>query len=279
MIFRTFLDRWTDFTEILAVLHIPYEATNAIQKSSYTLSDFFVCWLRIEHKLKKLLENAVKTDLAEKLTDRLAERKKDLFQHPAMMAAIYLDPRVRGGLSNEEIIIAKYKLENLRARVQEMKKRNETNTVVNTGLDASTTENLFNDSFDQYLASRAGVTHQPSVNEHANEEEDFFLLLDKFDKSTPYQNTSILAFWESQKDIHPTLYELACILYSIPPSQATVERSFSILKFIFTCKRHKLKTKMLEDILLIKLNENMIQAINQRDIDDERNKLSEIVYN
>lgn len=130
------MDRWNTFIEILNILKIPYEATNTIQKASYTLSDFFACWLKIEYKLEGLekKQNLV-TDLAAILRMKLAERKKELFTYPAMMSAIYLDPRVRAEMvCAEELMIAKYKLEELykkfkngknkmKATVMEMYKR------------------------------------------------------------------------------------------------------------------------------------------------------------
>lgn len=265
------MNQWTKFTEILSIFKIPFEATNTIQKASYTLTDFFACWLRIEYKLDGLLMNQnMVTDLASTFRQKLDARKQDLFRYPTMMSAIYLDPRVRGEIvSSDELMIAKYKLEELYKRNQEMKEENgDKNAQQDCHLVANQS---FEDSFERYLASRAANNsnnNQPASGSRPNEEPfNFFLLLENFEKSSVYQATPVLAYWESQKEIHPELYELACMINSIPPSQATVERSFSILKFIFTCKRHKLKANILEDILMMKLNESMMKFINKQDID------------
>lgn len=267
--------QWDKFIEIVRVLEIPYEATNAIQKASYTLSDFFACWLKIDYKLNKLIENGnLVTDLAPLLSKKLAERKKDLFSYPTMLSAIYLDPRVRAELTNNELMLAKFKLEELHSKIQEVKKQSQPNDEAHAELSGIAGINTFEDSFNQYLAKKAADktnSNQPVSHAPANDENNFFLLLEKFEKSSTFQSTPILEYWESQKEEHPALYELACVINSIPPSQATVERSFSILKFIFTCKRHNLKVKMLEDILMIKLNETMIQSINEQDINDLQN--------
>lgn len=254
------------------MLEIPFEATNAIQKASYTLSDFFACWLKIEYKLNKLIANGnLVTDLAPMLSKKLAERKKDLFSYPTMLSAVYLDPRVRAELTNNELMLAKYKLEELHNKIQEFKNQNQQSGEACAELSGIDGDNPFEDSFQQHLAKNAAdkvSSNQPVSHAPTNEENNFFVLLEKFEKSSAFQTTPILEYWESQKQEHPALYELACIINSIPPSQATVERSFSILKFIFTCKRHRLKVKMLEDILMIKLNETMIQSINEQDIND-----------
>lgn len=63
------------------------------------------------------------------------------------------------------------------------------------------------------------------------------------------------------------LYEVACIINAIPPSQATVERAFSALKFIFTEHRTKLDQDRLENLLMIKLNADLAESVNQNHID------------
>lgn len=265
------MDQWNVLTEILCVLRVPYEATNAIQKSSYTLSDFFACWLKIEYKLDGLMKNGdLVTDFAQILSEKLFERKSNLFNYPTMMSAIYLDPRVRGEIDDNQIMIAKYKLEELHNHVQEIKKQQNKNSESDVQIEDTTAKKSSDDSFELHLAKRASrkcTNNQPSSADCTMEATpDFFQILDEFEKTTPYKSIPVLKYWESQKETRPELYELACIINSIPPSQASVERSFSILKFIFTCKRHRLKAKMLNNILMIKLNQTMIADINEQDL-------------
>lgn len=51
----------------------------------------------------------------------------------------------------------------------------------------------------------------------------------------------------------PNLYEIATTVLSIATSQATVERAFSILKFIFNQRRSNINFELLEKIMFLNL--------------------------
>ncbi|CAK9296366.1 unnamed protein product [Gordionus sp. m RMFG-2023] len=53
---------------------------------------------------------------------------------------------------------------------------------------------------------------------------------------------------------HPELYILSKILFAVPATQVSVERSFSHLKFILSPHRSRMSEQLLEDIMLIRLN-------------------------
>jgi hypothetical protein len=70
------------------------------------------------------------------------------------------------------------------------------------------------------------------------------------------KNTSILAHWERNKNTCPKeLYELGQIALAVPPTQVSVERLFSGLKYVLTHLRTNIKPELLEDILIIRTNE------------------------
>lgn len=93
-------------------------------------------------------------------------------------------------------------------------------------------------------------------------------MLQKFDDNVTRAHHSIDLFddWETLKDEYPKLYQLSTIIFGIPPTQVTVERSFSAMALIFNPKRGQLRQKLLEDILTIKLNKELIHDINVRDM-------------
>lgn len=68
----------------------------------------------------------------------------------------------------------------------------------------------------------------------------------------------ILDFWNSIKDEFPEIYRAASIINSIPPTQATVERVFSIVFFIFGKHRSRLDEEVLQNILTIRLNKDKL---------------------
>lgn len=52
-------------------------------------------------------------------------------------------------------------------------------------------------------------------------------------------NESVHNFWESkQTEFGLEIYEIANVIFAVPPTQATVERSFSALKFLFSDSRY-----------------------------------------
>lgn len=200
------------------------------------------------------------TDFAKLLLEKLDLRRKSLLKNAAILTAIYLDPRVRFNISENEVLIAKMTLEKLHKKIREI--------VPPTSSDSNSSSDDANeaeDSFEAYLASKA-AEKAVEPQQTNSIEMDFFEMLRKFEAETPFHNQPVLSFWESQKDVFPELYVLASVINSIPPTQATVERSFSMLNFVYTCRRHNLGQKMLRDILTIKLNADIVKQINQRDL-------------
>lgn len=188
------------------------------------------------------------------------QRKKELLDHPAMMAAVYLDPRVKFDLNDDEVMIARIHLEKLHTRVQEIKKQNVPENSGSVGAVGG------DEAEDLKPYAKAGAKNNETVVAVV-EHDGFPELLDDFETSFPYHAKPILSFWETQKENSPALYELACIINSIPPTQTTVERSISILNFVFNCRRYNLAAQLLEDILTIKLNQSLVRAINQHDME------------
>lgn len=83
---------------------------------------------------------------------------------------------------------------------------------------------------------------------------------------------SVHTFWESKKTEFRVLYEVANVIYAIPPTQASVERNFSALKYMLTDKRYNLKQDLLEALLLIHLNREKFNEIQTNEIYNEYSK-------
>lgn len=182
-------------------------------------------------------------------------------KHPAMLCAIFLDPRIHRELElngGNELQIARMTLANLNERI--------------FNLNGEQAKENANNSFDEYF-------NQCAVLEVDNEQQrrnQFTEVLDHFHRSLQYMKLepkqTIHDFWECNKKLFPCLYEVACVIHAIPPSQATVERAFSALKFIFGELRTKIDQERLENLLLIKLNGDMADSINQSDIEKIENR-------
>lgn len=106
--FPLLLQKWRTPKDIIYILRISYQATIALQKRDLTLSDTYGIWLEMKLHLKKIIEvKATNVGLDVMMLEKLESRYNDIFYHPAMKAAIFLDPRYRQSLTqNQDDIIA-----------------------------------------------------------------------------------------------------------------------------------------------------------------------------
>lgn len=269
-IFQTVVSNWAVLNELVDVLRTVYDATMDIQNPDFTLSDFYCSWIRIQVRLQRMKSSTAKlTDLSDLLLESMQARKTALLDHPAMLCAIFLDLRVHReleqGLDSTKFKIAKLSLANLNDRIVSLKK--------GPNIDH---ESENDNSIDEYFNERINL----GIDAEQNRRTEFLQMLDHFhhavmtSKLKLDKNQSIFDFWEKTKSLFPVLYDVACVINSIPPSQATVERAFSALKFVFGVHRGRLDQTRLEDIIMIKLNGDLAEPIDRRDIEKIEKKYS-----
>lgn len=126
------------------------------------------------------------------------------------------------------------------------------------------------DSFEQYLSHNiSSINESGEPIQREFNRTSFMEKLGVFDEKFVRINykLDVLQDWEELKTAHPELYEVACIIYGIPPTQVTVERSFSAMAFVFNPEGAKLGQQMLENILMLKLNCGLVQSINERHLE------------
>lgn len=258
--FELFLYKLPIINEIVSALEIPFDATILSQKVSFTLSDFFGCWLTIIRRLDKLSKALNRTtDFARILLSNIEERRTSLLNNQAMICAVYLDKRFAFKLSADEKQIARLSLESLFNRVKNVQHRSAPDAAPD--LDKE-------DSFEKEC-SAAGLPKIFDIQKSASQPDNCFSdLLDSYEAlDRQHHKSDILVFWREHKFLYPEMHQLASILLSIPPSQSTVERSFSILGYMYSCRRTKLSPAILEDMMCINLNRELIDAINERDLE------------
>lgn len=74
--------------------------------------------------------------------------------------------------------------------------------------------------------------------------------------------TDVLVYWDLIKYSQPDLNSIATGVYSAAATQVSVERSFSSLPLILNKNRLKLTSKNLTNILLVRLNSDLLDLIN-----------------
>lgn len=96
-------------------------------------------------------------------------------------------------------------------------------------------------------SSRSGARKKP--NDKIDSIIDAFLKEPRVNKKE-----NILSWWYSKRFTHPLLFSLSEVALAVPPTQVSVERLFSGLKFTLSYLRDKLGEDSLDDIMLIRIN-------------------------
>lgn len=103
--------------------------------------------------------------------------------------------------------------------------------------------------FDQRRSSDQGFNNnQSSTTKQVHLASNLASFLDQ--RRLP-ANTDVLSFWDERKNIDPQLNLLANVVLATPPTQVSVGRLFSFLKFVVNNLRMSLKDTLIDDILLI----------------------------
>lgn len=264
MCFELFLYKLPVIKEIVAALKIPYDVTILLQNVSFTLSDFYGCWLTTFRRLERLAAapNQI-TEFAQTLLNKIQTRQSCLLNNEAMICAVYLDKRYEFKLSADERQIARNALEKLFERVKTAKREL-------SPPDSDAKNDITEDSFEEACVA-AGLSRTfPSDSQRSmsNDVSKYFVdLTESYEAIDRQHNKSdILAFWDEYKSLHPEIYELASIMFSIPPTLCTVERPFSILGYVYDCRRTRLSPSILENLQMINLNRELADPINERDL-------------
>lgn len=265
--FQLVLIKWSIISEIVIVLEAPFDVTNVAQNATFTLSDFYGSWQIMKLKITKLSEDrSAHSNFAETLREKVDERRSLLFNNQAMIVAVYLDPRFNFKMKMdhpEEIEIAKKTLATLYERVKRLQRLRQLPEIV-----VDIEEDLFEDDCVAAGLPRTFYGDSPycnSTSAHVDKDE-LTISLEAYDQiERIHHKNSILEFWNDRKQDDPVLYNLASIIHAIPPTQATVERAFSILGYILNPRRTRLSESLLEMILMIILNKDLVDPIFERD--------------
>lgn len=242
--------KWKAHKELVVVLKIPYDATIEFQNQKLTLSDVYGKWIGMQLHLQVCMtKKQFKSGLPRHLFDCFENRKEIIFKNPYMLGALYLDPRYRAAITSsyEKTEEAKKTLLKVWRRINVLKSTHNQSILTEKS-------NISSDSFDiEFDEQKAVLQHlnPRDANEQVGSADDIETIKDLFQPNPIALNSSVLEYWESVKNTEVKLFELAMVVFSIPPTEAQIESDFSSLKFIFTERRCTLAQSRLESILLI----------------------------
>lgn len=268
-IFKCLLQKWAVLKELKTTLHLPYLSTVLLQNKDFTLSDFYG-WLKIiDMKLKKLIDGPEKrcTSIAENLQRCLDKHKNKLLNDPLSLCAIFLDPRYKCDICKdpEKVRFVETTIRNLHERIKVAKVGELTESKGNEPKKSNTSGDV-NSLYEELDAEYDAIGHSTE-----DKNDDIVVGIHKYESfisnARAKSSSSVHEFWENNKaNFGPELYEVASIIYAVPPTQACVERCFSALKFLFNDYRYNLGEKLLENLMLIHLNPEIYYTIRNSEI-------------
>lgn len=285
--FKLLLKKWNILRELIVILQVPYKATVALQNHRITLSEAYGIWLKIDIHMSMLCnKKSYKTHLAKYILEYYRDRKNVIFDNPAMVCALYMDPRFRGQITHnqEKNELAKRLLLNLWRRILAVEAQSslespENQTIVvdesmencsgessdlNMSIDFDNSA-LLNNYLTRNQASTQefGMTRSDSAERlvRCNDNDDMEMQIELFDPPHLDSEENILNYWAGERDKHEKLHQLAMVVFGIPPTEVQIERDFSSLEHIFSNRRYNLAPNLVDDILLIHLNKDLFLIV------------------
>lgn len=266
---RLLTKKWNIVVEMVKILKAPYQTTIVLQKENFTLSDLRAAWCAMVSKIEKHARKEV-TGLAASLLKAIEKRQPKLFENPAMICALMLDPRFCNDLEPEKSDSGSTYLLSLWERLQLLKKTTASAIASLTLNDADSSDEditILNTTILSSYSKKRNIdvsetVFESDISEVSEAIRNFI--------STQHQisDTNIIQFWENNKHKFPELYEMSKAIYAIAPTQAIVERSFSVLSHVFSHRRYQLKTDLLKDILTICFHKDLFGIVNHEDLDE-----------
>lgn len=183
------------------------------------------------------------------LLNQMNSRHDMLINNPVLIATVYMDPRYQCALTSQKELAIET-LSKIHRKIRDLAPVQGDEEI----LDESNT------SLDGIEANLAQYLDSCSASARRQETQDIELKIRSLGGMKEPIKSSVIEFWNKRKEQLPELYELAMALMAIPPTQSTVERSFSALGLILTSRRTNLGDEVLQDILLVRFNYHLLQA-------------------
>lgn len=267
------LEKWSVIREIVMLLQIPYNETIAFQNKKLTLSDVFGRWLGMELHLEACTKKRLRTNLAKYLYEATKNRKQKIFNNPLMSCALFMDPRFHIEILKypEKVEQAKQNMLTIWRRLHILNSNDTSAQMETTNISSDNSSFGFDeqDALAKHLQRGSEEIHDISMqNNVAAATIDIELIINLYDPGSIPLNSSILSYWENMKDEHRELYQIAMVVFSVPPTEVQIERDFSSLDCVFTKRRGNLCNSRLEDIFIIYLNPDLFNVVTEEEIDE-----------
>lgn len=242
---------WEAIENIVTILGPFNKYSKKLQSETVTLSDLYGYWMLLRIKISKKDDELSK----QLLIEMNGIYHKTLTENPAVIGAVYLDPRYQRGLGVKKSLAVTF-LSDLYEKIIRVETDDDVATAVETNDSGKNNGDGSYDELDEYLnaCDLAYGTTPTNDSSAPNEREKITKILNDFNNKELPLTASVLDYWKKHQYTYPELYKLASVIMAIPPTQTTVERIFSALALVLTSHRTRLGDQNLENILLVRLN-------------------------
>lgn len=220
-----------------------------LQAQDLSIPTFFFEWQKAKSKLEI---KSCGSPLAKQLLELVSIRENEILSCPAVLAGIFLDPRMKTLLKVEQIETSKKVI-----RVVYDKKRSLSSADL-VESDENHAEDVLTESDDEEmkaLEGKLGSTDSQNTIHTTNKDDYLLRELNRY-QSIPRisPNSDINKYWVNAFQEFPCIASVAFEIISVPVTEVSVERVFSHLNYIMNKHRTRLDEGLLEDILFLRLN-------------------------
>jgi len=238
---------WQQVDALCKALLTAKICTKKLQSEQLTLTDFYGAWLTC-----KIQTQSLNTNFSNNLAQCLIIKEQHIMKNKVLLSAIYMDPRFKNMLTQEQSTIAIQHLINVWVHIKELEQKEiefvgSTKSQTIEGNDNNLTSMDDSDELETFLQEKDNESslsfNSPSQGSIATRMEAV-LKLYYVDQKRLSHKLDILKFWKQMETSYPQLAELAKTIYSVPSTQVSVERLFSGLKFILSPYRTSVHLKI-----------------------------------
>lgn len=233
---------WNSLEKIVEALEPAYIVTLKMQRVKYPPSEFFADWMSLSLQMEALKDD---NSLAECLLEEMKTRETGIIQTPIILSSVFIDPRYRMLLCEEQNTIAINHLMKLKRRID----RGCVTTAHSNNNEKNGAHNILSD----LIASK--MKDNPFYR-HNMDESEFIRTILAIPVLTDC-NACVFEYWASRKEAFPDIFKLHCVVNAAAPTQTSVERAFSSFSYILSPLRNKLSDESINRILILRLNSNM----------------------
>ncbi|KAE8748652.1 hypothetical protein FOCC_FOCC004663 [Frankliniella occidentalis] len=213
--------------------------TVKLQASDLTAGQFYGEWLACVERTKK-----VRNLLATRVLAAIKQREKSLFESDVFLPSVFMDPRYKNLLTNDQRKKAISYLQALSVRLENMSEGEKED---DSGNEVREEVNEEEDILENILKST-------EKEEDARESSLLKILTDYSASGRIAKETDIFKYWYDNRKKHPVLFKLSEVMLAVPMTQVSVERTFSHFKQILSVLRFNLSGDIMNDILFLKCN-------------------------